>query len=305
MINLLFNRSKPLGFILLSAILLLWILVFTDYSLEFWALLGRVLLQIVLSVSLLFFLNFIIQKNKLTQNNHFALYFFVLFWGLYASKGVEIKEMWSLLFMLMGLRKVLALRTGTEVRQKVFDASFWLSISILFEPISLVFLVPIYVSLLLFSGKPGRLWLIPLFGAFSVFFPVFAGYYLFDLSDHFYQLFYWPKILYTDGTLSNQDFQIVTFLMAVSCISLVFFYRKLVRKSAVSKKCRFIIFYSCILFCGMLMLYCGTESSVLLMALPFISIPCAAFTEVLKRPLWRNIWLYAHFILVLMIVFGK
>lgn len=303
MIHRFLSQSKPVSFVLICLVLIFWILFSADYSSGFLALAGYLLVRLILLLAILFLLNFIIQKNKLTQANYYALYFFVLFWGLgiYIYSGLDI--LWALLFLLLSLRRILGLRTQTDLKQKVFDASFWLSLGMLFEPLVLSFFLLLFLGLLIFTGNPNRLWWIPVFGMFTVFFPVFTWYYWFENLDGFFQLFSWPTLVFWETKIDYKTLQIFSFIWFLSFFSGICFHRKMMRKSLVTRKSRELIFFAWSICSILGFLYYSTYPSVLLLALPFFSIPCASLTEKLPNHIWKDVLLYGSLLTVFAIIF--
>ena len=84
-----FNKSKPVNFIVIFGLLLSYI-IFTSIitynssiNLSFY--LGKGLLIFLCFLILLFFINFIIKKNKLTFDSSYALLFLVILFGFFPN----------------------------------------------------------------------------------------------------------------------------------------------------------------------------------------------------------------------------
>lgn len=305
MIHRLLKQSKPASFLFMCVFMVAWVFVSTDYSTAFLDLAGDFTLKIILLLVILFLLNFIIQKNKLTQGNHYALYFFVLFWGLTSCQNLNIKTLVAMLFLLLGLRRILGLRTLTDLRQKVFDASFWFSIALFFEPVFMPFFILIFIGLLLYLGKPGRVWLVPLFGFFAVFFPLFTWFFWHNEIDNFVEIFQLSNRFLYKTALPPKTVEILGFILLTGGLSVIFFYKKMAQKSSVTRKSRALIFYAWLLSCILCLLYYPVYPAVLPLSLVFLTIPCAALVEVLPNLLWKEAWLYACFLGVIFIVFWR
>lgn len=303
MIHSFLKQSKPASFFFICVLMVAWVLVSADYSKFFFDLMGDFSLKIILLLAILFLLNFIIQKNKLTQSNHYALYFFVLFWGLTSCQNLSIKSLWAMLFLVLGLRRILGLRTQTELRQKVFDASFWFSIGLLFEPIFMPFFILIFIGLLLYLGKPSRLWFVPLFGLFAVFFPVFTWFFWHNEINNFVEIFHLPKSFLYRTAPPLRTVETLVFILLTGSLSIIFFYKKMVQKSSVTRKSRALIFYAWLLSCILCILYYPVYQAILPLSLVFLTIPCTALVEVLPNRLLKEIWLYTCFLAVVFLVF--
>ena len=172
MLTSFFGKSKPFNFILVSAYLILgcfFCLFFKgniDFSVPF-------LIQITLSVLtylfLLFLLNFIIKKNKLTKNNTYSILFFSAFMVLFPSVFEGSSMVLSNVFLLLALRRILSLPSEVNTEKKILDASLWISIAALFNFWSLLFLVVLFVAVFYRISKNYKYILIPFVGVFVVF----------------------------------------------------------------------------------------------------------------------------------------
>ena len=72
-------------------------------------------------------------------------------------------------FVLLGLRRVLSLRTPNHTKNKLFDAAFWFGIAALFYFWSILFFVLIFITLLLYTDNRIKNWIIPFVGLITVF----------------------------------------------------------------------------------------------------------------------------------------
>jgi len=72
------------------------------------------------------------------------------------------------LFILFALRRLISLRSKKEVKKKLFDASFWITIATLLYFWSALFFVLIFASLIVFVITDVKNWFIPLLGILTV-----------------------------------------------------------------------------------------------------------------------------------------
>ncbi|CAI8273774.1 MAG: Uncharacterised protein [Polaribacter sp. SA4-10] len=144
-----FGKSKPINFIVL---LLVFVCAFFLNSFHSFSTVEVTLFFIVeklvffLIFTFLFFcVNFIVSKNKLTQDNSYALLFYLLVISFFSTYLYGYQDVFEHLIHLLFLRKVYSIQTLKEIFKKLFDAGFWLGVMCLMNPFLIVF------SLLLFA----------------------------------------------------------------------------------------------------------------------------------------------------------
>lgn len=172
MIASIFNKSKPINFVIVFFIMLLAfsianikpfiesMSVSTFFEKTFWFLLCY------FSILLL---NFIVAKNSLTNNNHYQILLFGLFFLLLPQTTTNGSMIMANIFVLLGLRRILSLRSQTKIKKKLFDAAVWLSIAALFYFWAILFFVVIFGTLLLYTDNRVKNWIIPFIGFATIF----------------------------------------------------------------------------------------------------------------------------------------
>ena len=149
-----FNKSKP---VVLFIIILSLFIYYTVASIIFdfnvfsaFLLLERLGVFCVFVVFILL-VNFIIQKNNITQNNSYALLLIVLLLGTFHETMFSNSLLFSNFVLLLAFRKVYSLRSGFNTKQKLFDAGFWVGIASLIYVWSFLFIVLIYLAILIYQ----------------------------------------------------------------------------------------------------------------------------------------------------------
>ncbi|MDT8415005.1 MAG: DUF6427 family protein [Flavobacteriaceae bacterium] len=303
MLHQFFSKSKPIHFVVVYCLMLCWI-VFV--SLIRSASLKPVFLEVLWSGLLVLFIlalfNFIVHRNRLTQNNSLALYYFSMFLMLFLGVSFDTDALLSFVFFLLGLRRILSIRTTIDIRQKVFDAAFWLSISAFFQPQILFFLLLIFISLALFEGKPNRIWFIPFAGVFVPIFLVFTWFYITDQQPFFIDLFAFDSIRFLDFSQYSDTPITLYFIFFTGLLTVFFFYKKLVRKSAIYRKVRLLIFFGWLVSLLLIAFFMSQADKLLLLLFPFVAVFSASFTESLGKPILKELWmwLFTAFTAVLM-----
>ncbi len=196
-----FNTAKPINtVILLITLLLFYILAHLglDSALFSPKFLGLKLFGFLLLMSLFFVYGFIINKNRLSATNSYALLFICLSIGLFYPALVFHKILISQLFLALSFRRIYSLRSNHNIREKLFDSAFLIAVSSLFYIENAYFMLLIYIALLVFQKSYWHYFIIPLVGFLLPYFLI----YIYALS--FNSFSYFDKI--TDVTFSfNTD----------------------------------------------------------------------------------------------------
>ncbi len=170
MITSIFSKTRPLNYVILSVFLLI---AFCCYFIcnnlfsQGWESLGYFLLYFSITLASVGFLNFIVLKNNLTKGNNYTellfICFLLFFPGILKSESILIANF----FLLLAFRRSLSLRSKVAIKEKLFDASFWIFIAALFHFWAVLYIVLVFVSIALYFSRDYKNWLIP-FIAFIV-----------------------------------------------------------------------------------------------------------------------------------------
>lgn len=186
-----FNKTKPINFLVLAVmvfiIFLITLIKANTQPINFYFFVKNGLF-LFFAVLIVFVLNFIIRKNSLTEDNSFAILFYILLIGFFPNSFLSEGIYVSNFILLFAFRRIYSLRSSIEIKEKVFDAAFWIGIASLFYVWSLIYIFLLYAAIVIFRKIEWRNFLIPLIGVIT---PVFLSYtYLlaFDDLDRFYNL---------------------------------------------------------------------------------------------------------------------
>jgi len=186
-----FNKTKPINFLVLAVLVLIIFLISlikaNSEPLNFYYFVKNGLF-LFFAILVVFVLNFIIRKNSLTEDNSFAILFYILltsfFPNSFSSEGIYVSNF----ILLFAFRRIYSLRSSIEIKEKIFDAAFWIGIASLFHVWSLIYMFLLYAAIVIFRKIEWRNFLIPIIGFLT---PIFLSYtYLlaFDDLDRFYNL---------------------------------------------------------------------------------------------------------------------
>lgn len=164
MLTRFFNASKPINHIVI--IVLVLILFFLS---RFWFNqhpLGWQEIFFNIGYLAVFFwtvatLNFFIKRNTLTANNSYAVFFFVtlsfMLPALFINKAIIVAG----LFIALASRRMLSIHSQKDTLKKVLDATLWVCIASLFYFWSILFLVPVFITVSFYAGRNRKLYLVP------------------------------------------------------------------------------------------------------------------------------------------------
>ncbi len=171
MITRIFNKSKPINFVIVIIITFL-AFVFVNikevndaFSILF---LVERLVLLLISIFSIFLLNFIVVKNKLLNQSNYHILLFSLFLALLPITLLSFKILLSNVFILFALRRLISLRTQKNTKKKLFDASLWIGIATIFYFWAILFFVLIFIALFLYSDNKIKDWIISFTGILTV-----------------------------------------------------------------------------------------------------------------------------------------
>ena len=171
MIASVFNKTRPFNYLLIGILILLFFIV-KVISVEKpelkWVFYAEEVGLFILIFSSLSILNFIALKNGLTKNNNYALFLFFVFL-LFFSSGLQNKNIViSNFLLLLALRRLISLKSLLSIKEKIFDASFWIFLAALFHFWSILYIFLVFIAIILHVSKDYRNWIIPFIALFAV-----------------------------------------------------------------------------------------------------------------------------------------
>ena len=179
-----FNQTKPINFLLLSILVFfiyLVALINVDSAPLNFFFFAKNSLFIFLAILSVFVINFIIRKNALTEDNSFAILFYILMSSYFPNSYINDGLFISNFILLFAFRRIYSLRSSIETKEKIFDSAFWIGIASLFYVWSLFYLLLVYAAILIFRKTEWRNFVVPILGVLT---PVFLSYtYLLAFDD--------------------------------------------------------------------------------------------------------------------------
>lgn len=179
-----FNKSKPIGFFIISFLFFIYYSVASIRS-EFltlsWVSITSFLGLFLIFELILFLTKFIIKKNNLTQDNLYPLLILTFLIGMFPETMFSLKLVFTNLFLLFGFRKLYSLRSSIKTKQKLYDAGFWVGIATIIEPWSLLFMALIYFAIIIYEKLDIKNLFVPIIGFVTPM--VIYGTYIFMIDE--------------------------------------------------------------------------------------------------------------------------
>ncbi|MBT8395034.1 MAG: hypothetical protein KJN66_09310 [Bacteroidia bacterium] len=171
MIASVFKKSKPINFVIVIGITFLASLFvyIRDVNKEFSiALLGELIILFLVTVFSIFLVNFIVVRNKLTDQSSYHILFYSVFLALLPTTLISLELLLSNVFILLALRRLISLRTQKDTKKKIFDGSLWIGVAAIFYFWSILFFALIFIALFLFANNKIKDWIISFTGLLTV-----------------------------------------------------------------------------------------------------------------------------------------
>lgn len=293
MITSIFSKSKPINFVITFFIIGLACFISFFYTQNHPANFNSILNFCALFLGSYFamlVLNFISSKNSLTPTNNFEIVLYALFLLTLPQTTASLKLIFANIFLLFSLRRLISLRSQKDVKKKLFDAAFWITVAALCYPwaILFVFLVPIAIAL--YTDNKLRNWLIPLTGITAVLLIAYSICFLmnFDLLNYI-----------TNGFRVDFDFSVyntvqyligLTVLMSFGVWSLLFYIKTIKQKKKSLRPAYYIIIWTVVLSFLLLAIAPQKSGGEFLFIFAPLAIIIATYIEVIREKWFKEVF---------------
>ncbi|WP_299318435.1 DUF6427 family protein [uncultured Maribacter sp.] len=163
MISSIFEKTKPVNFIILLVFLFLFYwsvqFYFFDLSMSNVEIAPSIGILTILLFSV-FIVDFVVKRNKLTSTNSFAILFFTLLFVVFPETLGDNNAIFTSFFLLLAMRRLLSIKSLKNIKLKIFDASLWICISSVFYEWALLYLLLVFVAIYIYEPKNIRNWLV-------------------------------------------------------------------------------------------------------------------------------------------------
>jgi hypothetical protein len=192
MISSIFEKTKPVNFIILLVFLFLFY-----WSVQFYLFdLSMSNVEIAPSIGILtillfsiFIVDFVVKRNKLTSTNSYAILFFTLLFVVFPETLGDNNAIFTSFFLLLAMRRLLSIKSLKNIKLKIFDAGLWICISSVFYEWALLYLLLVFAAIYIYEPKNIRNWLVIISVGFCFFMILYGILVLLDkpifILDHY------------------------------------------------------------------------------------------------------------------------
>lgn len=302
MITSVFNKSRPINYIIVFFMLVLAFVLavfkyqYDDFQKLTFLELGFNFTLVILS---LFTITFIIKKNTLTQDNNFTSFCFALFVLLVPQVFLDTKILLSNLFVLLAFRRLVSLSSNRNTVKKIFDSGVFIAFATLLFSWSIGFILLAIIAVLYHQERKGRYLLIPFMGAASVAIICWSV------------CLYYDDFVYLNFELSLSIFNVYNSFQLISAITLIivlglwttFFFLNSInkRKRVLWPAYKLVVLFLAISSVVFLTSMKKTGSELLFFVSPF-SIICANYFQDKNDKWFKEVILFCWITLVLLTV---
>lgn len=247
-------------------------------------------------------LNLKTQNNDLTQKSTNTILLFAFLTAILPNALTDYRVLLSNLFVVLGVRSVLSLRSGKHIKSNILDASLCIGLASLAYFWSIGFIVVIFLGVWFFEPKNYRNWIIPIIGLLIVYI----------LSNCFTLLFYDSFFLFTDNveavSFSFEDYlnRGGFFSIGVLIICTLFFFTvyliKYSRKPTKSKPVLKLIITQLLIAVALVMIVPNKNTSEMIFIAGPLSIIGTTYLEIDNGKFIKEINLWVFLLLPFMIL---
>ncbi len=294
MITSIFSKSKPINFIIVFFVTLLAFIIarFGLENVDFSALFifKQLLLFLLCYVSILL-LNFIVSKNNLSKNSNYEILLFSLFLLALFQATTNVNILFSNFFVLLGLRRIISLRSLTTINKKLFDAAFWIAIAALFYFWAILFFILILVSLLLYTDNKINHWIVPFAGVITVFVITIGVSIVFN--DSFFGLFKsLPEVSFDYSSYNSSRYLVaITVLLSFGIWSSLFYIKSIKQKKKAFRASFNTILVAAIIAFTIIIFAPKKDGSEFLFIFAPLSIIITNYIEIIEEKWFKEVFL--------------
>ncbi|NRB83244.1 MAG: hypothetical protein HRU49_05670 [Winogradskyella sp.] len=291
MITSIFSKSRPINFIIVVGfIILLFMLSTYRYLFNDWQVGFKAVLKLLVTLFLVFLLDFIISKNNLAKNNSYSIMTFGLMFGMFPEALNYLDLLCANLFVLFALRRLISLQSNLHVKKKLFDAGFWIMLATLFYFWSILFFALVIVALIYDTQNDIKNTIIPFIGVLTVI--VLLVIYNIYFFDTYFKPSNFERYASLDYTSYNNKESIlkITILFTAYLWILIYFFRTLPDKNKILRPSYFLVAWSSIIALLIAIISPLKNGSEFLFLFAPFSIIMANYIEVVSEKWFKEIF---------------
>lgn len=294
MITSIFSKSKPINFVIVFFITLL-AFIFGRFGMPSEDVTALFLLKEVglfcVCYASILLVNFIVSKNSLSRKSNYEILLFSLFLFILTQTTSNINILFSNFFVLLGLRRIISLRSQIQVNKKLFDAAFWFAIAALFYFWAILFFVLILVTLALYNDIKVNHWVIPFTSVASVF--IIASAVSIVLYDTYFDTFKsLPETSFNFNSYNSASYIIaITILLSFGIWSSFFYINSIKEKKKAFRVSFKSILFSAVIGFAIVILAPVKDGSEFLFVFAPLAIVVANYVEIIQEKWFKETFL--------------
>ncbi|WP_239000259.1 DUF6427 family protein [Hyunsoonleella ulvae] len=306
MITSFFSKSKPINFIVGFFIIGIACL-FSFFKLQNHPIgINSILKFMVFFIGSYFsmlIVNFVSTKNGLTQTTNFEIVLYGLFLLMVPQATDNLAVILANIFLLFSARRLISLRSQKNVKKKLFDAAFWITVAMLCYPWSALFILLVPVSIFLYTENKLRHWLIPITAIISVLLISYSISFFMDF-DLLIHLFKKSRISFDFSAYNTIQFLIaLTVLLSFGLWSFLFYIKNIKSKKKALRPAFYIIIWASILsFLILILAPQKTGAEFLFMFAP-LAIIISNYLEIVKEKWFKEVFFSVLLIVPFVLLF--
>ena len=285
MISSFFGKTKPIVHFVLAILLLLFYfgrIFFVAGEKSFFEEFPWELLAFGVLLLVIFIIHQIVRTEKLTDFNSYAMLFFVLMVIAFSEEFEQKNAIFTNLFLLLALWRLLSIKSVKNVKHKIFDASLLIALASLFYDWALVFLVLIFVVINMYDRKTFKNWLVPLLGVATIFILTFTTLKVLGSLDFFERHYQFTlSFLEAYSFLQVLNVKALVYFILVLIIAILVFLR--MRSVGGGKLLHLRILFLALVFGILITLFTPVDESPVLITFFPASVFLANYFEAIKR----------------------
>lgn len=252
--------------------------------------------------------NFIIHNNKITDTTDYAIFLFTFFTLFFPEIFENHSVFFASVFLLLAMRRLFSLEKDTNTVRKIVDASLWITIASMFYFWSIIYLLPLWLSILQKPNRTYKHFLMPLAGVFLIMIIAISVILLSEGSLQWFQT--WIKPTSLDFTAYNEISLLIPTTTFISFGIWIGFYKifKFSSYSLKEKSRQFLQFYIFMFSLLLALLTPEKTGAEMFFLIPPAAIIAAPFFEEEKSQIYRKerkieIW-FKEFLLWIIVIIG-
>ena len=306
MISSIFGRTKPINFIFLGLFAFVFLVSYYWFGSPGGFSFGQ-LPDLLLTAALIGFtillIEFISRKNTLTKNNSYLSYFFLLYLCMFPKIFADLQVITAHIFVLLAFRRIISIRSGQDVRAKIFDGALWVFVAGLIYSWSVVFLVLVFAGIFLYGVNYYKNLLVPfvallIVAILSVTYKLWMGETL-SLGAYFDMT---PTVSF--DKYNDLRFVLpVAFIAAVTLISGLYYFMKVSGRAYKTRISGWLVLIFLLLATLLIALVESANTSELIFAGFPLCVMMTNYLQALKRKWLREFFLWSFLIIPLLALF--